>query len=64
MPWFMIAMERWETRADERVCGQCGPKHGQLYEQGKGPQPPLHYGCRCRRVYSHIKYTQEEPRAD
>ena len=38
---------RWNTANDERVCPQCQPRDGQVYEIGKGEEPPAHVRCRC-----------------
>lgn len=53
-----IVYERWETAGDDRVCALCWARDGAVFEQGKGPQPPLHRKCRCRRVFA---YTIEPP---
>ena len=42
---------RYYTKADERVCGECGPMHGKTfpmaaYEIGV-TAPPIHPNCRC-----------------
>lgn len=37
----------WRTANDERVCPQCQPRDGQVYEVGKGDEPPAHVRCRC-----------------
>jgi hypothetical protein len=44
--------ERWITAADERVCPECGPLDGLVWEAGSGPAPPLHVNCRCARAYA------------
>ncbi len=46
----IIWYEEFETQEDERVCPECGPLDKRWYEVGKGPTPPLHDHCRCRRV--------------
>jgi SPP1 gp7 family putative phage head morphogenesis protein len=33
-----------------RVCPYCASRHGQVWEEGKGPVPPAHPMCRCRTV--------------
>lgn len=48
-----VVYERYETAGDERVCAHRAHLAGGVYERGKGPHPPRHKGCRCRRVYSH-----------
>lgn len=48
---YPVVFERWQTAADERVCPECGPLHGMVWEAEQGgPQPPLHVNCRCQRV--------------
>ena len=44
-----VIWEVWFTVRDERVCPECGPLHGQRFQRGHGPQPPLHTSCRCIR---------------
>lgn len=41
-----IRKVRWVTANDERVCDECGPLHGKVYEIDKVPPKP-HWGCRC-----------------
>lgn len=36
----------WLTAEDERVCAECGPRHGKIYPIDKVPPKP-HWGCRC-----------------
>lgn len=38
---------RWNTANDERVCDVCQPRDGQVYEVGRGEEPPAHVRCRC-----------------
>jgi len=59
--YYMIRMEQWRTTWDEHTCDQCKALDGQEFEEGKGPHPPLHPFCRCRRQFSGIKYVTEEP---
>jgi hypothetical protein len=47
-----VVVTRWVTVPDERVCPECGPLDGLVWEQGSGPEPPLHVNCRCARVYA------------
>jgi hypothetical protein len=47
----VVLWDAWYTQADERVCPECGPLHGQWFRQGEGPQPPLHADCRCFRQF-------------
>ena len=51
-----VVWTRWITRADERVCPECGPLDGQLWEDGSGPRPPLHVDCRCGRVHAFTEW--------
>lgn len=37
---------RWVTQKDERVCEECSPRDGKVYELDKVPPKP-HWGCRC-----------------
>ena len=45
-----VIWTRWVTTADGRVCPECGPLDGAVWEEGFGPLPPLHVNCRCARV--------------
>src|SRR5688572_15224601 len=47
-----VVWTRWQTRADERVCPECGPLDWLVWEDGDGPRPPLHVNCRCTRIYA------------
>lgn len=47
---YVIYSEVWTTAEDEKVCPECAPLDGKWYEQGHGPQPPLHDHCRCTRT--------------
>ena len=40
---------RWITRMDEKVCPECGPRHGSVFiGVENGPRYVTHYwGCRC-----------------
>ena len=46
---YPVVWTRWATREDERVCPECGPLDGLVWETGDGPAPPLHVNCRCTR---------------
>ena len=37
----------WVTQRDERVCKDCGPLDGQVFQIDEAPNCPLHYQCRC-----------------
>jgi hypothetical protein len=53
---YPVTWERWETGADERVCPECGPLHGQAWPDGEGDVPPVHVNCRCQRVYAFTEW--------
>lgn len=37
----------WVTEKDERVCSECRPRDGRIYNLDEVPVKP-HWGCRCR----------------
>lgn len=37
----------WCAILDKATCKRCRNLHGNVYEYGSGPTPPLHYRCRC-----------------
>lgn len=41
---------RWVTERDERVCEECAPLDGRVYDLEKHPQWPAHWNCRCELV--------------
>ena len=41
-----ITEVEWFTEEDERVCGECGKRHGKIYHIEDIPPKP-HWGCRC-----------------
>ncbi|MBQ3265211.1 MAG: minor capsid protein [Ruminococcus sp.] len=41
-----ITKVEWFTEEDERVCGECGKRHGRIYPIDAVPPKP-HWGCRC-----------------
>jgi hypothetical protein len=51
-----VTVEAWRVRHDGRECPECGPYDGSLWDEGEGPQPPLHPNCRCRRVPHHVEW--------
>ncbi|HEV2529175.1 MAG TPA: hypothetical protein VGT61_12080 [Thermomicrobiales bacterium] len=51
-----VTVEVWETIPDGRACPECGPYDGTRWDEGEGPQPPLHPNCRCRRVPHHVSW--------
>ncbi|MFN8468261.1 MAG: hypothetical protein U0X20_22065 [Caldilineaceae bacterium] len=42
--------EQWVTPVDGKMCGRCWVLAGLYFPAGVGPRPPLHEGCRCRRM--------------
>lgn len=61
---YPVTFEQWRTAADERVCPECGPLDGMVWEEGAGgPYPPLHVNCRCDRAIAwtewRIRWTEE-----
>ena len=50
---------QWVAVGDERMCPQCGAKHGQVYGWDDA-KPPAHPGCRCRPVFWAKPRTKEE----
>ena len=51
-----VTVEVYTVRADGRACLECGPYDGSLWDEGEGPQPPLHPNCRCRRLTHHVEW--------
>ena len=45
---------KWVTMRDEKVCKECGPLDGKLFDIDKVPPKP-HYRCRCLKVPVVIK---------
>jgi hypothetical protein len=56
VPLIPVVWTRWQTAEDERVCPECGPLDGLVWEEGDGPSPPLHGNCRCSRVFAFTEY--------
>lgn len=46
----IISEDLFVATLDSRTTPQCKANDGNTYEVGKGPQPPLHFGCRSLRV--------------
>ena len=57
---YPVVWTRWETQEDERVCPECGPLDGLVWEEGAGVMPPLHVNCRCERVYAWTEWRTRE----
>ena len=53
---YPVVWTRWLTQEDERVCPECGPLDGAVWEDGAGPAPPLHVNCRCLRAPAYTKW--------
>ncbi len=51
-----VTVEVYTVRMDGRACPECGPYDGSLWDEGDGPQPPLHPNCRCRRLPHHVEW--------
>ena len=51
-----VTVEVYTVRADGRACPECGPYDDSLWDEGEGPQPPLHPNCRCRRLPHHTEW--------
>jgi hypothetical protein len=51
-----VVYTRWVTMADERVCPECGPLDGLVWQTGDGPSSPLHVNCRCQRVFAYTEW--------
>jgi hypothetical protein len=49
-----VVIQVWKTDFGPGSCNACKSLHNQLFRFGEGPQPPLHYGCRCMRVVHHV----------
>tara|TARA_R100001082_G_scaffold72177_1_gene41281 strand:+ start:3121 stop:5565 length:2445 start_codon:yes stop_codon:yes gene_type:complete len=41
---------RWVATLDSRTAPECQILDQQKFKYGQGPQPPQHFGCRCRTV--------------
>lgn len=37
----------WQTERDNKVCPECAPLDGKVFDIDKVPQIPSHYRCRC-----------------
>ncbi len=48
-----IKKAQWITANDERICPECGPLDGRIFDIDKMPGPPLHPACRCN-VFSRL----------
>lgn len=38
---------QWVTMKDDRVCEDCHPLDGKVFDADVCPVPPMHYRCRC-----------------
>ena len=55
----MLAIERWIAVIDKKTCKRCRQMHGRKLRTDEGPRPPLHWACRCRRVF--VKFVDVPP---
>lgn len=56
VPWTV-----WRTAGDDRVDDICRPFEGRTWEQGsEDALPPLHFGCRCEVVFSHVEWRSRQ----
>lgn len=46
----VITREQYVATLDQRTTMECASLDGNIYEAGKGPQPPIHINCRSLRV--------------
>ena len=53
---YPVPFEVWLVAPDERLCPECAPLAGAVWEAGSGRVPPLHPNCRCRRVHHHTEW--------
>lgn len=53
---YPVVWTRWATAEDERVCPECGPLDGAVWEADDGPASPLHVNCRCQRLYAFTEW--------
>lgn len=42
--------EQFVATLDDTTCPECGALDGETFAIGQGPQPPIHFNCRCVRV--------------
>lgn len=53
---YPVPFEVWVVAPDERLCPECAPLAGAVWEVGSGRVPPLHPNCRCRRAHHHTEW--------
>jgi predicted ABC-type ATPase len=46
----VFGQEAWVATLDSSTCEECGALDGEIYDEGEGDEPPIHYNCRCIRV--------------
>lgn len=46
----IVSKERFVATLDSRTTAICRANDGKVFPRGKGPRPPLHFGCRSLRV--------------
>ncbi|MEJ7762381.1 MAG: hypothetical protein WKF80_06270 [Thermomicrobiales bacterium] len=53
---YPVRFEVWLVAPDERLCPECAPLGGAVWEAGAGRVPPLHPNCRCLRAHHHTEW--------
>lgn len=46
----VFGQEVWVATLDDATCIECGDLDGEVFDEGDGDQPPIHYNCRCIRT--------------
>jgi hypothetical protein len=67
-------VEEWTAVRDTNTCVECAALDGQRFEVGRGPQNPLHEGCRCdripvernsaKRTETYVRWLRQQSKAD
>lgn len=65
MVWKEIGVKkiRWVTAGDEKVCNECRPLDGKIFDIDKVPPKP-HYRCRCLKVPVIVKEEVLTPKGE
>lgn len=63
--WKEIGVQKvkWVTERDERVCEDCRPLDGQIFDIDEAPEKP-HYRCRCEKIPVTVTKTVLTPKGD
>jgi len=60
-----VVYERWIADPDSPARDDpdeiCTIRDGQIYRRGRGPRPPAHYGCKCKREYAYHRCVPRNP---